>query len=351
MRNRVASLFDLDELLGSNGNGNGNGHAPAPRPRRRKKTAASHTPGSAYRGHRHGKHKVHSDRHVDKGDPIRCEHNVPYKPVTPVDVKEPPVAPPPNVPPPAAQQLGEDDYNVEAFEEPDEDDSLRLLSEDEEELELDYPKVEDAFEQSFHPSEPLPDAELDESYRPRTFAAQMEAVEKDLADLAARVPPPAQETAGEDASSAEEEVQNTPSPAPQSGHAVFDQMAQGMGMGYATEFRLPAVQLSQVFSALDRQLDAEERQKTASIQTPVVSGAPAPVAPPDSATLLKDLVRMPVAPPEQKAGATPSLVPIPATPTKADPATPAPVCPPVGVAPTVEHRPNEANTPAPGTTA
>lgn len=300
MRNRVATLFELDELLGSTTNGNGhgqnNGHAPTTPRRRRRKKMHGHAVHGGHPGSRRGRYKDRTvDRTVDRGDPIRCEHNVPYKPVPPVDVKEatPPEAP--TAPAPAAQQLGEDDYDVEAFEEPDEDDSLRLeVTEDEE---LEYPTDEESLEQSYRSSEP-PRSESTGAYpKPRAFATQMDAVERDLADLASRVQAPSPDAAPDTAREDEEAASVPPPPAPHSGHAVFDQMAKGMA--YATEFRLPAVQLSQVFSVLDKQLDAEERQKNAAVPPPVVRpGPPAAsagptITPPDSATLIKDLVEMP----------------------------------------------------------
>ena len=94
-----------------------------------------------------------------------------------------------------------------------------------------------------------------------------------------------------------------PAPAvPPQGHAIYDSMAASMG--YATEFRLPSVQLSQVFSALDRQLDAEDQARQAPVATPVPNdsaGTPAPdTTIPPSGVLLQDLVALspnvPVAP-------------------------------------------------------
>ncbi|MFN8583647.1 MAG: papain-like cysteine protease family protein, partial [Gemmatimonadaceae bacterium] len=83
---------------------------------------------------------------------------------------------------------------------------------------------------------------------------------------------------------ADDEESSTAPRAASTGHALFDTMAKGMQ--YATEFRLPAVQLSQVFSALDRQLNAE-------IVTPPTQGAGAPPAPmPGGDVLIADLVKL-----------------------------------------------------------
>jgi hypothetical protein len=83
-------------------------------------------------------------------------------------------------------------------------------------------------------------------------------------------------------------------PAPKqgaTGHGVFDSMAKGMA--YATEFRLPPVQLSQVFSALDRQLDAEERAtQSPGAPAPVAEPGPAPGTPPNE-LLVRDLIGLP----------------------------------------------------------
>lgn len=303
MKNRLASLFELDELLGTSGNGHA-ARAPKKRKAPGSTTAAPRDPSPGYRPRRRKARMV--DRNTDKGDPIRCEHAVPYKPVPPVDVQEPP-PPPAASAPPTAQQLGEDEYDVEAFEEPDEDpdDDLSLQLPDIEDERLDSDDESSSIEQSYYQPGPRADAARAlERRHPETFAAQMDAVERDLADLASRVAQPSADAGVPDTSQQDDETGAGPAPPNStSGHGVFDQMAQGMA--YATEFRLPAVQLSQVFSALDKELDAEERKKqTVSHAPPVVvqepTAIPTPVAPatpaPDQATLIKDLVAMPCPP-------------------------------------------------------
>ena len=285
MKNRIASLFALDSLLG----GPTNGHGPATHPtgQQTKKKA----PKTARRGRRH-KESQREVKSVDKGDPIRCQHDIAYKPVASVDVGPTTQAPTST---PVAHQLG-DEYDVEAFEEPDEEDlTPRLADEDE------YERLETASGMPWEEEPPAaPDEEPEpatfraESYRkPSTFAAEMTAVEKDLAELAARTTQPAPSAPLPESTPDDSGAEPTAPPVPKpSGHAVFDQMAQGMG--YATEFRLPPMKLSQVFSALDQQLDAEAI-------TPASAAPPAGSAPaagnvasvPPTETLIKDLVEMP----------------------------------------------------------
>jgi hypothetical protein len=122
MKNRIASLFALDTLLG----GTTNGHGPATHPPEHRKKQKGRN------AVRRGPKQIETQRgvkSVDKGDPIRCQHDVAYKPVAPVDVEKPPGQTPSTTP--IAQQLG-DEYDVEAFEEPDEEDMTpRLADEDE----------------------------------------------------------------------------------------------------------------------------------------------------------------------------------------------------------------------------
>jgi hypothetical protein len=319
MKNRIASLFELDELLSPGTNGHSSGtRAQKPGAARR---AASGAPANPAPARRSGKRKSHRvTQNADKGEPIRCEHAVPYKPVTPVDVQPPATPPAPMAPaPPTAQQLG-DEYDVESFEETDEDSSMRLTGIEETELDESYleeaePEDDDREDESRSLGQPYDTSPgtADEYYEhrpPDSFAAQMTAVERDLADLASRVSTPDADAPASDAGRDDDDPAAAPAPQPperRAGHAVFDEMAQGMA--YATEFRLPAVQLSQVFSALDRELDAEQRQKVPAGQVPAPTapqqpGASAPPAPapetviPDNRTLIADLVAMPAQPPD-----------------------------------------------------
>lgn len=109
----------------------------------------------------------------------------------------------------------------------------------------------------------------EESSRAAAFspasAAAMAAVERDLAELARQLTPPAAGS-GADAPAAREMDEGSayapavqPAPAPAGGHRVFDEMAQGMA--YATEFRLPPVAVKRLFSDLDRELDARDRSR------------------------------------------------------------------------------------------
>jgi papain like cysteine protease AvrRpt2 len=269
MKNPSRSLFDLEAVVVPRVIR----HRPASpagrrHTRRRPKTPAA--PATAYS--------------FDTGSPIRCEHTMPERPVEKLGV-----APEPIEPLPVQSQAY--DLHVEAFDEPDEDTGISIPWNNEEE------EVSRVSLQRAVPSVSLSEYEYE---KPRTFAQQMTAVEQDLADLASRVETPAPQPNGTPAPPAggEEAAPDTPPVSTAYGHAIFDAMAKQMK--YATEFRLPAVQLSQTFSALDRQLDAElDQSRAPSPVSPVVSQrAPAPSLQeptpqlPPTGELLKDLVEI-----------------------------------------------------------
>lgn len=295
MKNRIVSLFQLEELLAPHTNGHGRSVAGGPtkkkRKARRKKApgavATTPTPpvspaapvGQVSPGSPPQTPAV--AKSFDTGAPIHCEHAIAYPPVQPVTL---PTAP--SEPPARAESL---DINVEAFEDeetPIDEPTLRLGADEESEAESQsvYDEDDEHYEapraQTRQASAPSADRVL-----PRSFASQMEAVEADLAALARRAdhPPPNAPTPPTEEEQAPLPRTNTQSP---SRHAIFDEIAKGMS--YATEFRLPPVQLSQVFSALDRQLDAEVPAPPVPnvvVDTPRVSP---PIPPGD--VLLKDLV-------------------------------------------------------------
>ena len=299
MQNRIASLFELDELLNPGRKQKRNGSGRRKKLKKAKVTPHNGTPTPAPKAE--AKPVAQS---FDRGDPIRCQHGHAYRPTEVVEVAEPADASP------ESQSVQFDaDYTVESFEDSDDDeDSLRFSEDidvDEEDLSISREAsspwtapVEDA--PSYPRDEPVEDREL-----PASFAAQMDAVERDLADLATRVQTPAgaEPTQVPDESGAPAGTPAPGAPPASAGHGIFDAMAKGMS--YATEFRLPPVQLSHVFSALDQQLDAEETAKTAPVagQTPVATAPVVPVtgAVPPNEVLLKDLVTMPrnVEPAEQ----------------------------------------------------
>ena len=210
-----------------------------------------------------------------------------YPPGQPVDL--PSMAEPER---PRARAL---DIQVEAFEdEPEEREAptTRLTSDDENDsaqglaLPDQYEWREPEPQGASSPDEPTPDA--DNLALPRSFADQMRAVESDLAQMAARADHPAP-----NAPSAPYADDDRPTTAPvtaagREGHGIFDTMAKGMS--YATEFRLPALQVSQLFSALDRQLDTEEVQAVTSADPPTT--APRMPAMPGGDVLLADLARL-----------------------------------------------------------
>ncbi|MEW5918517.1 MAG: papain-like cysteine protease family protein, partial [Gemmatimonadota bacterium] len=300
MQNRIASLFALDELLSGKSNGR-NGHGATKRPRRKRRRTAHNAnvaarkiadPHAAFH-HRHQKKKTHAQS-FDTGGPIRCEHNVAYTPAEQIRVPASGEQAPPGG---AAMSFDVGDgYTVEAFEDEDEEESLSALPHHATEIsEVDTYGSEAVRASSYEPyvSE-TPSARGDYERRPpASFAAQMSAVERDLADLATRVQQPgAEPNAAAPAAEDEQGAESQPAPVSTSGHRIFDSMAKGMS--YATEFRLPAVQLSQVFSALDKELDAENAAP--STPAPTVVSGPTPVGvesiPPND-VLIKDLVDLP----------------------------------------------------------
>ncbi|HJU73576.1 MAG TPA: papain-like cysteine protease family protein [Gemmatimonadaceae bacterium] len=304
MQNRIASLFALDELLGAKTNGH-NGNGGVKRPRRKKSRAvpnvARPAKPAARRSYTPGKRPAKTyAQSFDAGAPIRCEHSVAYQPVEPVQVPAESASPGGGA---AAMAFDVDDgYTVEAFEDEDEEEDLptELPA-----LEAEYSDEDDQSPgpvraTSYEEDAPRFRARSDYERTQPAFAAQMNAVEQDLADLATRVQQPAATPEASAPLPVNEDEQDSPSrsapPVKTSGHGVFDSMAQGMS--YATEFRLPPVQLSQVFSALDRQLDADEVANAPAPAPIVVTAAPRTVQTvPPNEVLIKDLVDLPPPPP------------------------------------------------------
>ncbi len=284
MQNRLTSLFDLDKHFSPVEKGSRTplvSH-PVSAPKRGQRKTAKRTPrpgGPQYPGPADAPRA----QAFDQGGAIRCEHTQPQRqdagliqlPSTAADV----------------QALG-DTYIVEAFEdeEPAQEEEEPLNSatieresratlNDSTSSALSYPDVS--------PTPSRPDREMGLS---SSFAAQMAAVENDLAELAQRSQTPAPEAPTPTGSGENDGEPTAPPLSSAKGHGVFDAMAQGMG--YATEFRLPAVQLSQMFTALDRELDAEvavKREEVAS--SPPSANTPMPASP-DSGVLLRDLVAL-----------------------------------------------------------
>lgn len=302
MTNRIASLFALDELLAPAGNGHGRQRTPPHKKRHRRKHKHSGetpsatpvttpvTPPPAPSGS-----ATPVAKSFDSGAPIRCHHDVAYPAVQPVQVPET-LAPRDNEP--LAASLGMD-IHVEAFDEPDDSSNdlrLPLTTDEDDDLPLesasDYEPYEPPAREYPTPSRSTRELETGS----RTFAAEMAAVEQDLADLATRAQVPAKGDAAPPPAADDDELPPAPAvpAAPPQGHAIFDSMAAGMG--YATEFRLPGVQLSQVFSALDRQLDAADQSRQEPVVTPTPNedaGASSPTSTmPASGVLLQDLVAL-----------------------------------------------------------
>jgi hypothetical protein len=281
MKNRLVSLFELDRLLAHDGT---RGSATHPERKARRTKVRKAVPAGTAR-------KASKDRETpvaqsfDTGAPIRCEHNV-------AGTRDTETIQVTGEPQPVSQGLGES-YHVEAFEdeEPAEEEPLSATSIEEESRTALRESNAASYMEPEPPPAPRRVARLEEVERdtPASFAAQMAAVETDLNELAARAVTSAPESPSPVTEDDEAAAAPTP-PVTAKGHAVFDAMAKGMN--YATEFRLPAVQLSQMFDALDRELDAANRKAPAS---PAVQ-APSPTP---TAELIKDLVEL--TPPAKKA--------------------------------------------------
>ncbi|MCC6318286.1 MAG: hypothetical protein IT361_11410 [Gemmatimonadaceae bacterium] len=271
MQNRLTSLFALDELLARS--------SARDTARKGHRSSRKMSPPAAPASHparprRRGSTDAPYAQSFDTGAPIRCEHNLPRQ--------DPGLVPLPAESAPVVAHALDDTYHVEAFE----DDAPA----DEEEQPLSSRGIETETRATLseasgrvHPG-PAPSRFSAARSAPiespaLSLSAQMEAVERDLAELAARTTAP-QDVAPTPPEAAADESSAPPLAAAR-GHAVFDAMAKGMN--YATEFRLPAVQLSQMFSALDRELDAAVAREPA---------PPTPTSTPPTPTsqLITDLV-------------------------------------------------------------
>jgi hypothetical protein len=282
MPKRMVSLYELDKSLP---------RAAGATRKRRRVPVPEPSPPAARRA-----------RAFDTGAPLLCAHSAAYSHVVPVPVFEPTDSPVVDL------ELGSD-YSVESFETDDDGTSLELptldtIESDEDEEPTDYtaaaastssPAGRDRHADAYEPPPPHESRDAFERRMPASFANQMRAVEHDLSELAGRVQPPAATdgpaTADNAAAPAPEDdaAAQTPPPAPRvpQGHAVFDEMAQGMR--YATEFRLPSVKMSQVFAALDRELDGEAVHERAPGAPVVPRPAPTVSATPTTDDLLQDL--------------------------------------------------------------
>jgi hypothetical protein len=268
------SLYDLDAVL-----------AGRARPRATRSTTAQPRPAAA---------STVRAWSFDTGAPLRCEHDVLYTPVARVEVLEPPEAAPSAAP----LQLG-GGYSVEAFDDTDdggvsleapalggdeaeEDERLRV------ERSRDIPSV----------ASPFPDG----TPAPATFAKEMDAVERDLVELAGRMQTPSSPSETPTAAPDTDAEPSPPPPVPPTnrpGHAVFEEIAEGMR--YATEFRLPPLPLAKVFSALDRQLDTDAASRNGTVTVPAASPPTSPS--PSTEVLLRDLIDLT---PPKHAGSLPS---------------------------------------------
>ena len=241
----------------------------------------------------------------DDGAPLRCEHDVEYTPVERVQLPSAdssravePVAAGPTADVATASELA-----VEAFEDVDgpAEPQIDPPTMSGEEPELAEPAIEGTDTTDVERITRAATAASAGAYdvrKPAAFASQMDDVERDLAELTARLKsaPPTPQTPKAQAPPA------VPAPAPSPAlpgpdpefvrrKALLDQMA---GLSYATEFRLPSVQLAQVFSALDQKLDAETPPAVA----PAPANGTAPALP-SSEVLIKDLLGL--MPPTERA--------------------------------------------------
>ena len=307
MKNRVVSLFELDALLVHKHVGAGISH-PSAAPARRHRHTAAPLPPAARAPQRPSPdaapRTVAKAQSFDSGAPIRCEHAVAYRPQDPVPVREPADA---------HASAMDAVYTVEAFEEDEADDESPPPPSDDEAPQAHATAASWVSDDNRERS--LPDVVSSASYTARrrqqetpaatpmpamesSMSAQLAAVERDLAELATRTasqaPEPRQSTPTDDADDTAGSRVNERPAAYGGGHAIFDDMATGLS--YATEFKLPAVQVSQMFSALDTEL-ARENNRRAVVSPQAMMSAPVSGAP-DSATstptsqLIQDLVAL-----------------------------------------------------------
>jgi hypothetical protein len=321
-------------------------------------------------------------RSFDDGAPLCCEHDVQYPPVerpripsavepdgTPPTVAAPPPAPRPVEPGPdgprpvaPAAIATARELTVEAFEDEDgpTDPEIDPPTMTGDEPAITEPTIEDpdaaGIERIRRAAMPAT-ARASAMRGPLAFARERDEAERDLAELTARVNatqptplprPPAPAAPPPPAPSG-------PDPEFVRRKAMLDEMAKGMS--YATEFRLPPVQLARVFSALDEKLDAESAPAGAAAPpAPGSPPAPAPTAPADTTVpplpstdqLISDLVGLvlPAKPPaadtggaDQPAADTPGADeptagrPADATPTADDTPAVMPVMAPPATAP------------------
>src|SRR5262245_58523766 len=176
MKNRIVSLFQLDELLAPNGNGHAKSSAGSQRKRKRK-ACGKHMPGTVAKApgvstSPAGPKAAPVAKSFDTGAPIRCEHAVAYPPVQPVEL---PAAP--SDPRAEAHAL---DIHVEAFEDDDssvEEPTVRLAGDDDAQAEsqsfsYEAEPVHDVPEVPFAPTRQIK-PEVAEPDLPESFAAQM----------------------------------------------------------------------------------------------------------------------------------------------------------------------------------
>lgn len=267
MTNRITTLFDLDALLAPRAGAQSLRGAPAkaaaPRGRPQKQARGSGARSVAF----------------DRGEPIVLEHDEPTAPVSSAQSL-----------PPLLDMRAAYPFRVESFESDEEatsPDSVELpdpegepsalYAKDREATAVDEEEKADRGSGGrFGTSEPRGDdgeqsiAARAESLAARdpAYAAQLAAMERDLKDLAIRTqhPTPEEERASVLGTPRDDdEPASSPPPSPgyagRGGHAVFDQMAQGMK--FANTFALPTVEVKRTFAELNDTLDAQQRAAAA----------------------------------------------------------------------------------------
>src|SRR5262245_23072487 len=130
MKNRIVSLFQLDELLVPNGNGHAKASAGS-QAKRKHKACRKRVPGSVAKApgvstSSAGPKEAPVAKSFDTGAPIRCEHAIAYPPVQPVEL--------PTTPSDTRAEAHALDIHVEAFEDDDasvEEPTVRLAGDEE----------------------------------------------------------------------------------------------------------------------------------------------------------------------------------------------------------------------------
>ncbi len=260
MGNRVMSLFDLDELLGTATARTRGGRKPA---RKRPLSGAKGSTGRVI------------SQAFDGGEPISLRYS---------EASVRALCRPEVMPGGPRHRAREQSFFVESFEEDEE--SIRVPELETAETE------EDAELLASLEGEAEPDESEAQSRRAGgripaptpAQAAQVAAFEREIQGLTTRAKaqdspatfkPKGPTDSGTESAESDADTSGSTKEPPErrDGHAVFDRMAQGMAT--AQEFRLPPVAVQRLFHDLDRQIDSdEERARSRALAEQTVAAMP-----------------------------------------------------------------------------